>query len=284
MGGRRKSVVLWALTLAVAGCSSGSADTASTETPAADSSIVETPSTEAPSADTEAASAPSTATSGAADADSSTSVEPLRPYTSSPSTTEPDYSTSAWISRKSMSDSNIELTWSSTDGAVEYQIHRLPRAVDDQPEVAEMTAENLIHTATDAGQWTDDGVLAGTPYWYGVRSLAADGTLVAHGWHRAAAVTDEEPPTEVGALAAVVGDDGVLVTWTQPDENYELHGYRVLRGVDGQEPELISNTWKVSQTSFLDDDPPAGQVTYQIVAFDFHWNESAPADVVIDLS
>lgn len=183
-----------------------------------------------------------------------------------------------------MSTSEIGLTWSTSDGAVEYQVHRLVRTSEDRPEAEAMTEATLIHTATDSGRWTDEGVEAGTKYWYGLRALAADGTLVAHGWHQTAAVTDEEPPSTVGELTATVDDEGVLVTWTQPTENYELHGYRVFRGVDGQEPESISTTWRVGQTSFLDDDPPVGEVTYRIVAFDFHWNDSAPSDVVIDLS
>lgn len=183
-----------------------------------------------------------------------------------------------------MTASEIGLQWSTSDGAIEYQVHRLARTTDERPDVAAMTMENLVHTATDSGRWTDEGVVAGTPYWYGIRALAADGSLVAHGWHRAAAVTDDEPPTPVGTLTVVVDGGDVLVTWTPPDENYELHGYRVFRGVDGQEPESISTTWNIDQTSFIDDDPPTGQVTYRVVAFDFHWNDSAPADAAIDLS
>lgn len=276
MGGIRAGACGLALMLVVAGCTSSpsessEAEPGSTETTAERSAATATSESSAESSSTDTA-------------DPSKEEEPLRPFDSTPPTTEDDNTASAWISRKSMTDSSIELTWSATDGAVEYQVHRLPRTSDEQPAVADMTPENLVHTATESGRWTDEGVAAGTAYWYGIRTLAPDGALLAHGWHRAAAVTDDEPPAAVGELTAVMDDGGVLVTWAQPAENYELHGYRVFRGVDGQEPESISTTWRIGQTSFVDDDPPTGQVTYRIIAFDFHWNDSDPSDVVIDLS
>ncbi len=179
----------------------------------------------------------------------------------------------------------IELTWAgSTEGAVEYQIHRLDRTTDSEPAAAEMTDANLIHTATDGGRFVDDTVSEGTRYWFGVRALAADGTARAHAWHAADAVTDTTPPALVGDLTAEFVDGEALITWTTPEENYELHGYRVFRAVDDGELESLATTWRLNQTSLIDDELPAsGTVTYGVAAFDFHWNDSDIALVELDL-
>lgn len=183
-----------------------------------------------------------------------------------------------------MSDTSIEMTWSARDDSVEYHLHRIPLTSEEKPGSAVMTDENVLHVATDIGRFVDETVEAGTQYWYGIRALDDDGALVAHGWHRADAVTDTEPPSLVKNLQATLDNGEVLVSWSQPDENYELHSFRVLRGVDGQELEQVSATWNIDQTSFVDDGPPAtGKVTYAVVAMDFHWNLSDPAKVDIEM-
>lgn len=147
-----------------------------------------------------------------------------------------------------------------------------------------MTSENLVHVADGLGRFVDQGVESGREYWYGVRVLSAEGDLMAHGWHRTAAVDDTEPPAIVDGITAVAADGEILVTWTRPAENYELHSYRVLRGIDGEAPEKIGETWRLDQMSFIDDQPPAsGRVVYQIQALDFHWNLSLPGSVTVDL-
>lgn len=245
------------------------------------------------SSDAEDSSADSTGTStttsteagSEADDDASEStLSPVRAYDDGPTTTNAPDPTSAWISRHEMTATAIEVSWSAPEGAARYEVHRLPRSSDDEPAADAMTVDNLIHTGEAQGRFTDDGVEEGTGYWYGVRGLSSDGVLLSHGWHRADAVTDLEPPDPVGALSAAVEGDGVLVTWTRPDENYELHGYRVFRSVDGRELESMATTWRTEQTSFVDDRPPsAGEVVYEVVAFDFHWNDSEPARVAVDL-
>lgn len=213
----------------------------------------------------------------------SASAEPLTPYGDAPKTTSESASSMAYISRAAMSNTSIDMRWSSYDDAAEYRIHRLARTSDQRPELEAMTAENEVHIATATNAFVDDGVETGTRYWYGVRVLAADGALVAHGWHPADAITDEEPPTPVGGLEAVVKDGEVLLSWDEPDENYQLHSYQVLRGVDGAEPEGVSATWNLEQRTFIDDDPPSGTVTYQITSHDFHWNVSEPSEITVDI-
>lgn len=270
-------MVRWSLCLVLAvvtvGCSSSEANDESSE-----SSVVIAWDDES---DPEAAS-PDTA--GAATGEDS-SVEPLRPYDDSQTTTTTgEVDRSAYLSRVTMSNTSIELTWSDSEEAATYQIHRLP-FTEDEPPVEAMTAENIVHNADDGGRFIDDTVEVGARYWYGIRHLTADGVVARFGWHRADAVTDTEPPTKVKALQAVPENGEVLVTWEPPDENYELHGYTVLRSVNDEELESISTTWRLEQRSFIDDRPPSGgNVTYAIVAFDFHWNDSEPAKVEVDLT
>jgi len=147
-----------------------------------------------------------------------------------------------------------------------------------------MTADNLIHVADGLGRYVDDGFESGTQYWHGIRAISDEGELIAHGWHRTAAVDDDEPPSVVSEIKAVAENGNVLVSWSRPDENYQLHAYEISRGVDGQPPETIATTWQLDQTSLLDDDAPtSGQIVYEIVAMDFHWNKSAPGRVTINL-
>lgn len=189
----------------------------------------------------------------------------------------------AWISRTLMADDRIEVTWSTVEGAGFYHLHRIRSVSDAVPDLGMMTSENQFLVADDSGVYVDTKVETGARYWYGVRALDANGALVSYFWHLAVAVTDEEPPAPVGAASATVEGGGVRVSWTQPSENYELHGYRLLRAVDGGAPEILRETWDLDETSFVDADPPPGGVaTYTIVAFDLHWNESmAEVDITL---
>ncbi len=210
-------------------------------------------------------------------------ANPIRPYSGqkSKATSNP---AAAWISRKSMTASAIELKWSTNEGVAESHIHRIKCTSDSKPDITAMTNNNLIHTATEAGSFTDLGVEAGSKYWYGIRGLSADGDLISSGWHKAAAVDDEEPPSVVDGITATAKDGNVTVSWEQPTDNYKLHGYRIFRGIDGETPKHIAATWKLEQTTLIDDQAPTtGRIVYEIVAIDFHWNKSEPGRVEIDL-
>jgi len=155
---------------------------------------------------------------------------------------------------------------------------------DTKPDPSVMTAKNRFHIAYDIGRFVDNEVEAGVRYWYGVSALSADGAQIAYGWHRADAVTDTEPPAEAEPITAMFDNGAVMVNWTQPEDNYELHSYTVFRSTDGDEPEAMATTCSPEQTSFTDDRPPAtGTVTYSVVAMDFHWNKSLPAKAEVDL-
>ena len=225
------------------------------------------------------------------DSVSSASGAPLQPGDDSQlSNDQESNDTTAWLSRRSMSATSIELQWSAPEGAATYQLHRLPFDSDSpsslQPDASAMTAANEIYTTgagNEVGDFTDTSVATGTKYWYGIRGLDDDGQVLSTGWHRADAVTDNEAPSPVQVSVDLV-DGAVQLTWSEPDENYELHGYRILRAVDGQELETVVTSWDLDRTSFVDDDPPAGNLTYAVEAFDFHWNDSEPLPLEVDLS
>lgn len=209
--------------------------------------------------------------------------EPLRPAGEpQPTTVNTVSPNNAFIARVSMTASSIEVGWSDREGGAEFHIHRVVRTSDDEPGVEAMTAENLIHVGGGLARFVDEGVEPGTKYWHGVRVISAEGDVIAHGWHRTAAVDDLEPPTAPDGIIAFIENGEVRVIWATPEENYQLHSYQVFRGVDGEPPEQISATWRLDQLSFIDDDPPTGQLVYQIRALDFHWNLSEPGGVTIN--
>ena len=295
--GRRPGVAFVSASLVLlAGCSSDDSvaapvsvpDSATVSLPNVDGADVSTPAVDDADARSDAPS--SEGGDEGDDADTAdgppATAEPLRPVGEPPPSTLPDpNSTSAYISRRSMTSQAIEVHWSNTEGVAEYHIHRVLRTSDSKPPVEAMTADNRIHVSSAGGRFADENVVAGAEYWHGVREFSADGELTAHGWHQTAAVDDEQPPSVVDGITAVVEDGEVLVTWTEPDENYQLHAYRVLRGVDGEPPESMATTWRLDQRSFIDDDPPtSAEVVYEVVAMDFHWNQSSPGGVTIDLS
>ncbi len=212
------------------------------------------------------------------------SVAPIEAYDPDdeqpPAVSDPS---SAWISRRWMSESSIEVVWSATDDAVSYEVHRVVRISDSPPDASAMTADTVVHTSDDKGVFIDEGVTAGTIYWHGIRGLGNDGTVLSVGWHPTAAVTDEQPPEPVD-VSLEQADGSVLLTWQVPAENYQLHSYQIRRSINGGEAEVVGQTWQLDQTSFLDDEPPTGVVTYSVISYDFHWNLSEPTEVTVELS
>ncbi len=184
-----------------------------------------------------------------------------------------------------MTATEIAIQWSAPEGAAEYELHRLPRDSDVMPGAEAMTEASFVESVEAVGAYEDPSVREGEQYWFGVRGLAADGTLLAHGWHAVDAVTDEQPPAVVGDLTAVVVDGEIVVTWTRPTDNYELASYLVSRAVEGEELESVGAAYNPDQTTFIDDPATlSGAVTYSIVALDVHWNKSDPATVVVNVS
>jgi len=233
----------------------------------------------------------STSTSTAAETvsdepDEMSSVAPVVPA-GDPVPPDPDASdTTAWLSRRSMSASAIELIWSAGVTSAECSLHRFAYA-EERPDASAMTADNRIHTSPhlegEPNIFLDSDVTEGEKYQYGVICLDSAGAVSSVGWSRLDAVTDEEPPSPV-EVSLDVEDGVVMMTWSEPEENYELHAYQIHRSVGGQEPEVIATTWNLDQRSFVDDDPPEGVTSYGVSSYDFHFNNSEPTMIAVDLS
>ena len=208
-------------------------------------------------------------------------VAPLVPFedNSAPNTSTTNDS-DAWVSRRSMSASAIEVVWAAPEGAASYELHRIASDSDQPPALETATADTLLATTDFNGTFEDDVVAEGATYWYAILGMEVDGTVSSVGWHKTVAITDETAPETV-EFSVEGSADGVLVSWTPPEENFQLHAYRILRGVDSAEPESIATTWNLDQISFIDPNPPAGEVTYSVVALDFHWNVSEGAEQTI---
>jgi len=183
-----------------------------------------------------------------------------------------------------MSADSIELTWGSFDDATEYRLYRIEYVSVQRPSPDAMTDDRVFHIANDFGRTVDDSVEEGDRYWYGVQAFSGAGVPLAYGWHRADAVTDDEAPASVEILSAEFTDGEILLTWAEPQENYELHAYRTLRSIDGGEFEVLATTWNLEQRSFVDEPPrTADTATYAVQAMDFHWNLSEPIPLQVDV-
>ena len=209
-------------------------------------------------------------------------IEAFDPNAEPPAAGEVDTSR-AWISRRSMSASEIEVVWSTPEVSSEYHVHRLPRTSDIEPDSSLLTDANRIHVADEQGVFVDTGVTAGERYWYAIRGIDDGGAVQSVGWHLTAAVTDTQPPSAV-EFDLEERDGAIFIEWDEPAENFELHSYRILRAVGDGEPEVVGATWTLDQRSFIDETPPQAVVTYSVVALDFHWNDSEPTEVTVDLS
>ena len=150
----RLSMARWLfLALVVAACSSAPGDAL----PGADSIAAPAESESEPSVP----DSPTTSSGQDPDEASEPSepVDPLRPA-GDPQPEVVVGDNGAWISRRSLAASSIELTWSNGDGGddVDFTIHRLVQTDDQPPVASELTADNLIHSAGDVGNFVDEVV------------------------------------------------------------------------------------------------------------------------------
>lgn len=280
--------MLAAVCVILASCSSATADDVTAPRAETSTTTSEVVADNVASADNEP-EAPATTEEPQASAESTSASNP--PATSPPleaydenqrsaDDSAPD-PTSAWISRRAMGSESIELVWSAPVGASRYQVHRLPRSSPIAPNSSAMSVDNVLFEGDATGTFVDAQVNEGDLYWYGIRGIDENDEVLSSGWHQAAAFTDEQPPDPVD-LTVDSSDDSVLLSWNEPAENFGMHGYRILRAVGSGEAEIVATTWDLNQRSFVDGDPPQGNVTYSVIAFDFHWNDSAPTEVNVD--
>jgi Bacterial Ig domain/Bacterial TSP3 repeat len=103
-----------------------------------------------------------------------------------------------------------------------------------------------------------------------------DGDEVAWGWGPATPNPDTDPPTPPTGLTAIATTDRVVLSWLPASDNLRVSGYLVYR--NGQP---IETDQPVRETHYTDLNLPDNEsFGYQVRAFDFAGNLSAPSDRV----
>ena len=189
--------------------------------------------------------------------------------------------TTHWVGHGFMTDDNIEIVWSEVEGDdVVYQIFRFD-GIGFDPSVVELA--DPIHEGIGTLSWDDDSVETGSFYTYILRVIA-DNEVLERRWTATLAVTDTTPPLAVSDLRASVTDDGVLLEWSPSEDDVEFGSYAVFRTDVGDEPQYVGGGGDQEVTSFIDDQLPAtGEVSYEVLASDFHDNRSTPVAITVSL-
>ena len=178
-----------------------------------------------------------------------------------------------------MTDDKIEIVWSRVDGDdVVYQIFRFDGIGFDP---ASVDLVDPVHEGIGTVSWDDESVDTGSFYTYVMRVIADDEVLERR-WTATLAVTDTTPPQPVTDLSASIIDEGILLDWSPSEDDVEFGSYSVLRTDLGDEPQYIGGGGDQEVTSFIDDDlPVSGNVGYEVIATDFHGNQSEPATITV---
>ncbi len=178
-----------------------------------------------------------------------------------------------------MTENEISVVWSEVEGnRVLYRLYRVATTPDLIREEVELSDDLLVYQGT-ATEYGDTSVTAGTRYTYFLVA-EVDGNTLPRRWTEALAVTDTEPPQPVRDLTAEVTDAGVLLRWSPSSDNVAFGEYAVSI-VEGNELIYIGGTSDPNLTTFLDDGPPSGPITYAVQAVDFHGNRTDPAVIEV---
>ena len=186
-----------------------------------------------------------------------------------------------WIGRNLMTSSSVELVWSKIAGdSVTYRIHRFERNAGFNPDTAKFSADSEIYSG-DANQWIDREVKANQFYTY-VLDAEVDGKQLPRRWTEALTSDDTEAPTAITGLQANLTPEGVLLSWNRSADNVEFAAYSVSI-VEENRLKYIGGGADIEQTSFLDNRPKSGLITYAVVAVDFHNNRTEAATVEVNV-
>ena len=189
--------------------------------------------------------------------------------------------TTHWVGHGFMTDDNVEIVWSEVAGDdVVYQIFRFDGIGFDP---ADVELVDPVHEGIGTLGWNDESVEAGSFYTYVMRVIA-DEKVLERRWTATLAVTDTTPPEPVTELQATVTAEGVRLEWSPSSDDVEFGSYSVYRTDLGDEPQYIGGGGDVEVTSFIDDDLPAtGSVSYEVLATDFHGNQSTRVAITVSL-
>lgn len=188
-----------------------------------------------------------------------------------------------WVARTFMDSERVEVVWSPVDGALQYQLYRLPTVDADYAAIDQgiLGDATRVYEGPEFG-FIDEDVPAGQFLTYVLVAEVGEGVTTPR-WTEALTVPDATPPTPIENLEATVTEDGVLLSWSPSIDDVEFAAYSVVTLVEDGTWQYIGGGSEEGQTSFLDTEPGSGINTYQVRAFDFHDNGSDPAMIEVDV-
>lgn len=182
-----------------------------------------------------------------------------------------------WIGRNKMTSKSIEVVWSEVEDVQTYRIHRFgegsPGPADVLLDEVSLVFEGLATT------FVDEAVEEGQFYTY-VLEVRTGAETLDRRWTKGLAMDDTVPPSPITNLRAEIVGEGVLLSWDPSSDNVEFAAYSVSI-VEGDQLRYIGGGADIGQSSFLDNRPLPGDVTYAVQAADFHDNRTEPALITI---
>jgi fibronectin type 3 domain-containing protein len=155
---------------------------------------------------------------------------------------------------------------------VGYRVFRSPSRQGDYLAIARLDGRF-------ATSYVDRGLGALRVFYYRVASVNAEGGIGKE-TPEVAAVTKPEPLPPIGLRVDAQGLGTNRLAW-DPNAEWDIEGYRLLRTREGVKPREIVATTRSGATRAEDRGVGAGErVTYQVVAFDRDGLESAPSDPI----
>jgi fibronectin type 3 domain-containing protein len=176
----------------------------------------------------------------------------------------------------SVSGDDVQLSWTASSdntGVTGYRVHRSATA-GFTPD-----AGNLVATSATAAYLDPDRPIGS--WHYRVIAVDAAGNASAPSAQATVSiVSDSQPPSAPGNLAATVSAGNVQLTWSASSDNVGVTGYRVWEsGAPGFTPGGNTSTLLATlgggTTSYVHANRPIGTFNYRIVAFDAAGNSSA---------
>ena len=211
-------------------------------------------------------------------------VEPAEPVERAPQNTEP-VSLTNWVARTFMDASQVEVVWSPVEGAETYRLYRLPTAEADYEAIASGSIEGAerVYEGLEFGFIDREDLPSNTFLTYVLVADLADDVTTEPRWTEALTSADVTPPTPIVGLTAAIVDEGVLLEWEPSFDDIEFAAYSVSYVDAGGGVQYIGGGSEENQVSFIDNAAPSGPVTYRVQAFDFHDNGSEFAEVVVEV-
>jgi len=194
-------------------------------------------------------------------------------------------SESNWVARTFMDEGRVEVVWSPVDGVENYELYRLPTAEANYDAIAlgDLDGAERVYEGLEFGFVDDEDLPVDTFLTYVLVADLGNDVRTEPRWTEALTTSDVTPPTPITGLGGSVTDEGVLLEWAASTDDVEFAAYSVSVLVEDGNYQYIGGGAEENQTSFVDNAPLSGEVTYRVQAFDFHDNGSDFAEITVDV-